>query len=361
MRLRRWILRGLLPVAAAFLAIAVLGGSLEGPASFSVLPVNPAANQGVLFTDTSTGLSPTGWFWEFGDGQSSASPAPSHVYSNPGNYTARLRVTTSSGTVETTRLVDVSAEGTLRLNAAHSFDVALFARDQRTGNTGEGKAIPQNDIFGYFAIPALTSNPDNPEVFVKVLDGTVINGQFWVFYGGLTDLEYTLTVKENQTGRVKTYQKAGGSACGGFDTSGFNVTAPPGATATPTPPAPTPTRTPTSGGSAQTIDIGVTTWHYTPGTTTPIEVTAGVATTLVFTSSSGTHGFSGIPELGVAGTSNISAGEQGDYGYPGTAPVVYRVTFTAPASTRGMTYSFACTVDSCGTGHTSMTGTLHVN
>ena len=337
------------------LTVAAVGGPEASPPSFSVLPVNPAANQGVLFTDTSTGLSPTGWFWEFGDGQSSASPAPSHVYSNPGNYTARLRVTTSSGTVETTRLVDVSAEGTLRLNAAHSFDVALFARDQRTGNTGEGKAIPQNDIFGYFAIPALTSNPDNPEVFVKVLDGTVINGQFWVFYGGLTDLEYTLTVKENQTGRVKTYQKAGGSACGGFDTSGFNVTAPPGATATPTPPAPTPTPTPPSG--TQTVTINVKAWDFSPGgpVSGPLILKAGTNYRLVFhnVDSAGTpnpvHGFSGISDLGLPGSNDISPGN--DFVIPSFTPQPFQ----------GGTHPFVCTQNSCGGDpeqHAGMIGNL---
>ena len=54
-----------------------------------------------------------------------------------------------------------------------------------------------------------------------MLDGTAINGRYWVFYGGLTDLEYTLTVTESGTGRVRTYTKPAGSACGGFDTEGF--------------------------------------------------------------------------------------------------------------------------------------------
>jgi hypothetical protein len=61
----------------------------------------------------------------------------------------------------------------------------------------------------------------SPEVFVKILDGRVINGSFWVFYSGLTDLEYTVTVQELDTARVKTYVKPAGSACGGFDTDAF--------------------------------------------------------------------------------------------------------------------------------------------
>jgi len=98
------------------------------------------------------------------------------------------------------------------------FDATLVARDERTGNTGTGSPLPQSDIFGYFSIPALTNNATNPEVFVKVLDA---GGRFWVFYGGLTDFEFTLSIRDTRTGAVKTYFKAAGSLCGGADTNAF--------------------------------------------------------------------------------------------------------------------------------------------
>lgn len=109
---------------------------------------------------------------------------------------------------------------TLRLGTGR-FDVTVFARDQRTGRTSEGQAISQNDLFGYHSLPALTTNPDNPEMFVKILDGRTINGRFWVFFNGLTDVEVTITVRDNTTGAAKTYHKDPGSACGGFDTDAF--------------------------------------------------------------------------------------------------------------------------------------------
>lgn len=110
---------------------------------------------------------------------------------------------------------------TLSLQTAHPFDVRLSARDQRTGRVAPGLPIPQNDVFGFFSLPGLTGDPGNPEVFVKILDGTSFNGEYWVFYSGLTDLEYTLTVTERATGKVKTYVKPAGSPAGGFDTSAF--------------------------------------------------------------------------------------------------------------------------------------------
>ncbi len=113
------------------------------------------------------------------------------------------------------------AGNALCLNAANRFEVTLSARDPRTGATAAGLPVPQNDLFGYFTLPALTSDPSNPEVFVKVIDGTMVNGRHWFFYGGLTDLEFTITVREVTTGRRKTYTKPAGSACGGFDTEAF--------------------------------------------------------------------------------------------------------------------------------------------
>jgi hypothetical protein len=110
---------------------------------------------------------------------------------------------------------------TLNLSAAHPFTVTLNARDQRTGNTGPGVALPQNDLFGYFSIPALTGNGSNPEVFVKIIDGRALNGNFWVFFSHLTDLEYDLTVTEVATAHQKVYHKAAGQQPGGFATEDF--------------------------------------------------------------------------------------------------------------------------------------------
>lgn len=101
------------------------------------------------------------------------------------------------------------------------FALSLGAKDPRTGNTASGLPIPQSDLFGYFSIPGLTSNPDNPEIFVKMLDGQLVNGHSWVFYGGLTDFEVTLAVRDTQSGTTQTYSKEGGSFCGGADTTAF--------------------------------------------------------------------------------------------------------------------------------------------
>jgi plastocyanin len=112
------------------------------------------------------------------------------------------------------------------------------------------------------------------------------------------------------------------------------------------------------GPSAETINVSLTNYSFSPGTNSPVQVTAGVETTLFFEASQGSHGFSGVTELGIAGNNNITAGTDDDGYGGGQLPRTYRtVPFTAPLSARGSTFQFWCTV------HVpqNMRGTIHVN
>jgi len=66
---------------------------------------------------------------------------------------------------------------------------------------------------------------DNLELMIKVLDGRPVNGHFWVFYGALSNVEYTITVTDTATGKVKTYHNAPGQLASRADTSAFEDTA----------------------------------------------------------------------------------------------------------------------------------------
>jgi hypothetical protein len=320
-------------VAASLILFGVTppGVPNEAAGAVMILPGNPAAGRAAVFTMSGSSLVGTAYRWEFGDGEVSELPAPLHVFAEPGLYPVRLTVETESGPVVVEKVVSVSSATTLQLNGGR-FDVTLSARDQRTERTGEGQAIPENDLFGYFSIPALTGNPDNPEMFVKILDGRTINGQFWVFYNGLTDLDVTLTVRENPTGVVKTYRKEPGSACGGFDTSGFV--------------------------GPQTVTINVRAWDFAPGgpNSAPLRLQVGTNYRLVFHNVDGPgtpnprHGFSGISDLGLPGTDNIALGGP-DFVIP---------SFTPQAFQRG-THPFTCTQNDCGGDpeqHVGMLGIL---
>jgi len=63
--------------------------------------------------------------------------------------------------------------------------------------------------------------PANVELIVKVLDGRTVNSHFWVFYGALSDVEYTMTVTDTVTGQVKTYHNSQGNLASVADTAAF--------------------------------------------------------------------------------------------------------------------------------------------
>jgi ELWxxDGT repeat protein len=86
------------------------------------------------------------------------------------------------------------------------------------GNRGNGMAVPlSGGDTGYFWF----FNQDNVEVVLKVLDGRPVNDRFWVFYGALSSVEYTLTVTDTMTGARKVYTNPSGRLASGADTSAF--------------------------------------------------------------------------------------------------------------------------------------------
>lgn len=269
---------------SAVLAVAVLGwlAPAEAPIpALSVSPPNPAAGRAVQFFDRSTG-SPSSWLWMFGDGESSTSPSPEHIYAAPGTYLVSLWSTNGIGTSFIQEAVQVSPETTLRLIPYHPMEVTVEAVDPRTGVPSPGRAMPQDGRFGQFSFPEITGDPENPEAFVKILDASATGkNTLWVFYGSLTSLEYTMTVREVSTGRVRNFFKAAGTSCGGFDVDSFDF-APP--TATPAPAVTTPTRTPTAAAGPPTstaVPADTATPTVTPTITpTPTRTPAGVVITL---------------------------------------------------------------------------------
>lgn len=103
----------------------------------------------------------------------------------------------------------------------HRFRIQVSWRNQHAApgqpNTGAGGAVQAGTESGFFWF----FTPDNLELVVKVLDGTTVNGHFWVFWGALSDVEYTITVEDVTTGQVRQYHNPPGQICGGSDTAAF--------------------------------------------------------------------------------------------------------------------------------------------
>lgn len=99
------------------------------------------------------------------------------------------------------------------------FEVSVAWINQHPpGGTGLGSTITATDQSGYFWF----FDPASVELVVKIVDGGAVNGKFWVFYGALTDVEYTITVRDTETGTVETYHNAPANISGRADTSAFD-------------------------------------------------------------------------------------------------------------------------------------------
>jgi hypothetical protein len=80
-----------------------------------------------------------------------------------------------------------------------------------------GTAIPMTGDTGYFWF----FDSGNVELVVKVLDGRAINGKFWVFYGALSDVSYTIAVTDTVTHAQRQYVNPQGHMASAADTSAF--------------------------------------------------------------------------------------------------------------------------------------------
>jgi hypothetical protein len=86
------------------------------------------------------------------------------------------------------------------------------------GTTGTGTAAALSDQTGTFAF----FDPAAVDLVVKVIDGRSVNGDFWFFYGALSDVTYTITLTDTVNGGTKQYQNQQGNLCGQADTSALN-------------------------------------------------------------------------------------------------------------------------------------------
>ncbi len=82
--------------------------------------------------------------------------------------------------------------------------------ERKAGKVVASEGTKETGFFWFFS-------PTNVELAAKVLDGRALNGKFWFLYGGLSDVEYTVTLTDTVTGESKPYRNAAGSLCGGID------------------------------------------------------------------------------------------------------------------------------------------------
>ena len=118
------------------------------------------------------------------------------AFNNNGSSFSNEAQATTNGTTEAC----VSNENTLCLNNDRFRITTRYATQLDT--SGDGDQMQLTEDTGYFTF----FNPANVEMVVKVINACVPPfNRFWVFAGGLTDVEVELTVTDTVTGAANTY------------------------------------------------------------------------------------------------------------------------------------------------------------
>jgi lysyl endopeptidase len=95
---------------------------------------------------------------------------------------------------------------TLCLNDGRFAVTVAWATD--TGDSGAGQGVALTSDSGYFWF----FNSANIEMVVKVLQACATNSRFWVFAGGLTNVDVVMTVTDTETGVQRVYTNPLGTA-----------------------------------------------------------------------------------------------------------------------------------------------------
>jgi gliding motility-associated-like protein len=129
-------------------------------ANFTGTPLSGCAPLNVSFTDQSSNT-PTGWTWDFGNGQVSNLQNPSTIYTTPGVYTVTLIARNASGTgsERKTAYITVFASPTVNFSASRTVVCAPgFIQFTDASTPGAGSITQWAWDFG----DGQTSNQQNP-------------------------------------------------------------------------------------------------------------------------------------------------------------------------------------------------------
>ena len=77
----------------------------------------------------------------------------------------------------------------------------------RVDRSSKRVAVSDSPDTGLFA----ASPEEDPQILLQVLDRCAVNGHYWVDFAAVTDLEFTIRVRDTQTGRTKLYHHPAGA------------------------------------------------------------------------------------------------------------------------------------------------------
>ena len=244
-------------------AYTIAGASLGSNGRFQAM-----LNQPVTFTSSETHAA--SWAWDFGDGSTASGQVVTHSFTAIGSPNVTLTITgdgtNTIGTSAAAIPFAVLDPGVLYLGDSQRYQVRAAWSSSSQGMSGSGTAINLTSDTGYFWF----FSQSNLEVVIKVLDACSVDGNVWVFAGGLTNLQVNLTVTDTQTNTVKTYTSPEGAfqplqdthfeACSSSTTSSAHVAA---ASTTSTPSVSLATPSPANPLVGDTVSFAATASNFT--------------------------------------------------------------------------------------------------
>jgi PKD repeat protein len=151
--------------------------------------------------------------WTFGDGSQAAGRSASHAWGQAGLYTVQLAASNGQQTAYQTKQFQIGAAPSACVAGAtdlclqaNRFQVEV-AWTTAQGASGAGQAVPLTDDTGYFWF----FSSANVEMVLKILNGCALNQSYWVFAGGLTNVQVDVTVTDTKANTVRHYSNAQGA------------------------------------------------------------------------------------------------------------------------------------------------------
>ncbi|HVG08793.1 MAG TPA: hypothetical protein VNM67_13890 [Thermoanaerobaculia bacterium] len=184
--------------APKFFRYEIPGGLLVGTSSVYVAPTWAASlfpNRFVCADENGSSTQP-GFVGVFGaasnpDIKPTDQLGSPTIFPNYRNLGVRVEAVATSACVPSSKALCLN-HGRFRVEATYR---------TAAGQEGTADVVKLTDETGYLWF----FNSSNVEAVVKVLDACALNGKFWIFAGGLTDVLVHLTVTDGETGNFKTY------------------------------------------------------------------------------------------------------------------------------------------------------------
>jgi hypothetical protein len=100
---------------------------------------------------------------------------------------------------------------------AGQYSVGVRFTDPRDATNHDATAVPLTPSAGSFWF----FDPGNLELLLKIVDGTAVNGHTWFFWGGLSNVDFDITVTDTGSGAQRVYRNREGKMTSLADTDAF--------------------------------------------------------------------------------------------------------------------------------------------